>query len=166
MSTSSSSSAAHLGQVVWAANRGPNSRSQKANNAASRRPTGHLDRDDAAASGWATPNRINPRSPGDASRPRSQASRSAVVEVVAIPAFPQRSPRLSRFADSPANILDSIRLLAASSRSFRLSRRLDEARFGRLFDVIVALPALILELHVLDQNRIGVGVEVGLGLEF
>jgi hypothetical protein len=32
--------------------------------------------------------------------------------------------------------------------------------------LVVAFPSFVLELDVLDQDRVGVGVEVGLGLEF
>ena len=46
-----------------------------------------------------------------------------------------------------------------------LDRRLDERRLGGLDHLVVALPAFVLQLQVLDRDRVGVGVEVWQGLE-
>src|ERR1043165_2375892 len=44
------------------------------------------------------------------------------------------------------------------------SGRFGERLLGRLGDVIVPLPTFVLQLDVLDQDRVGVGIEIGLGL--
>ena len=57
------------------------------------------------------------------------------------------------------------RHLRHRGRRSPLDRRLDEGRLGRLRHLVVALPALVLELDVLDRDGVGVGVEVGQRLE-
>ena len=41
----------------------------------------------------------------------------------------------------------------------------DEAQFGGFGHVVIAFPSLVFQLEVLDENGVGVSVEVGLGLE-
>src|SRR5262245_46193218 len=45
-------------------------------------------------------------------------------------------------------------------------RRLNKTGFTRFLDVVIALPAFVLELDVLDRDCISVGVEIAQGLKF
>src|SRR4051794_12332913 len=41
-----------------------------------------------------------------------------------------------------------------------------KSRLGRFDDVVVPLPALVFQFDMLDQDSIGVGIEIRLGLKF
>ena len=78
-------------------------------------------------------------------------------------------PVWRRRGNAPQHLSDACLRSPPTSTAGLVARgpsRLGEGRLGRLGHVVVALPALVLELDVLDGDRVGVGVEVGQRLVF